>query len=255
MAYSYYMVTGVDKTQTGSYDTYYDGKTSVSDDRNYAYLGVRNLLNPRSEFTFPSASKNDFTQRDLQMYTPYPTGTERGKLYLVTPDTYYSDASIPGKGGYYTLGLPGNQDEYFVVTPTLNDPGFANSQSIAVYSFRDINELWDNGYRIADSNVAGLNTPVTTKARWDNTKNNGAWTGGTGWNPNDPDPTIAKRSKEQIVAAMFANTTIANQIQTSTLGIPSAEQLHGAIVVGGQGSFYDNNTWKGIVPITGSLVS
>ena len=251
------MVTGIDKTKTGSYDTYFDNKTSVQDNKEYAYLGIRNLATPRSEFTWPSASKNDFNLRDLQMYTPYPTGTERGKLYFVDIDVYSSESSIPGRGGYYSLQLPNNgtTGSYFVVTPTLNNPGYAASQSIAVYAFTDIDDLWDNGYRISNSKTDGTHNPVTTKARWDNTKNNAAWGAGTGWDPNSGDPTTALRSKEQIVSAMFANTTISSQIQTSLLGIPVAEQLHGAVVVAGEGSGYDNPTWRGIIPITGTLVT
>ena len=109
------------------------------------------------------------------MYTPFPTGTERGKLYFVDIDVYSSESSVPGRGGYYSLQLPNNgtTGSYFVVTPTLNESGYALSQSIAIYAFEDIDDLWDNGYRIADSNTSGLNTPVTTKTRWDNTKNNG----------------------------------------------------------------------------------
>jgi hypothetical protein len=251
------MVTGVDKTRTGSYDTYFDNKTSVGQSQDYAYLGIRNLSPARPEFTWPSASKNNFNLRDLQMYTPYPTGTERGKLYFVDIDVYSSESSIPGRGGYYSLQLPNNgtTGSYFVVTPTLNNPGYAASQSIAVYAFTDIDDLWDNGYRISNSKTDGTHNPVTTKARWDNTKNNAAWGAGTGWDPNSGDPTTALRSKEQIVSAMFANTNIASQIQTSLLGIPTAEQLHGAVVVAGEGSGYDNPTWRGIIPITGTLVT
>ena len=257
MASAYWMVTGVDKTRTGSYDTYFDNKTSVGQSQDYAYLGIRNLSPARPEFTWPSASKNNFNLRDLQMYTPYPTGTERGKLYFVDIDVYSSESSIPGRGGYYSLQLPNNgtTGSYFVVTPTLNNPGYAASQSIAVYAFTDIDDLWDNGYRISNSKTDGTHNPVTTKARWDNTKNNAAWGAGTGWDPNSGDPTTALRSKEQIVSAMFANTNIASQIQTSALGIPTAEQLHGAVVVAGEGSGYDNPTWRGIIPITGTLVT
>ena len=39
MASAYWMVTGVDKTRTGSYDTFYDNKTSVGGSTLYAYLG------------------------------------------------------------------------------------------------------------------------------------------------------------------------------------------------------------------------
>jgi hypothetical protein len=254
----YWMVTGVDKTRTSSYDTYYDNKTSVGQSQDYAYLGIRNLSPARPEFTWPSASKNNFSLRDLQMYTPYPTGTERGKLYFVDPEVYSSESSIPGKGGYFPLEMATNGSSttasYCVVTPTLNNPGYALSQSIAIYHFEDIDDLWENGYRISNSQAGG-HTPVTTKTRWDNTKNDAAWGAGTGWNPNSGDPTTALRSKEQIVAAMFANTAIASQIQTSTLGIPTAEQLHGAVVVAGSGSRYDNTTWRGIIPITGTLVT
>lgn len=250
------MVTGVDKTRTGSYDTYFDNQTSVQDNKGYAYLGIRNLPTPRPEFTWPSASKNDFNLRDLQMYTPYPSGTERGKLYFVDVVEYANDGTVPGKGeGWYSLEMPDQSDAYYVVTPTLNEAGYVNSESIAIYAFADIDDLWDNGWRISNSQTANQSIPVTTSASWTATKNYGgggsAW--GGGFSPYDGNPTVALRSKEQIVQAMFACTNVASQIQTA-LGISFPNQLHGAVVIAGSGSVYDNDTWKGVIPITGSLV-
>jgi len=251
----YWMVTGVDKTRTGSYDTYFDNKTSVLDNREYAYIGVRNLATPRPEFTWPSGSLNDFNQRDRQMYTPYPTGTERGKLYFVDTVQYADDTSVPGKGeGWYSLELP-STDAYYVVTPTLNEAGYALSESIAIYAFADIDDLWDNGWRISNSQTANQSIPLTTSASWTAIKNNGGWGAGTGWDTSpSANPQVLLRSKEQIVQAMFTNTNLAGQIQSS-LGISIPNQLHGAVVIAGSGSAYDNLTWRGIIPITGTLVT
>ena len=113
----------------------------------------------------------------------------------------------------------------------------------------------DNGWRISNSNTANQSTPVATSASWTAIKNYGgggiAW--GGGFSPYDGNPTVALRSKEQIVQAMFACTNVASQIQTA-LGISLPNQLHGAVVIAGSGSAYDTSTWKGVIPITGSLV-
>lgn len=242
------MITGVDKTRTGSYDTFYDNQ----DNTDYAYLGIRQLATPVSSFTFPSASRNNYALRDLQMYTPYPTGTERGKLYLVDIDEYKSTNGIPGFGGYTTLHLPNASEGYFIVTPTLNDPSYNATQNIAIYSFESVDELWDNGYRITGGTSNTYN-PVTTKAIWDVTKNSSRWTN-VGYSPNDPDPLQKRRSREQIIQNMLTCTSLAYQIQSVDNNLDDDEILHGALLVAGRGSQWDNTTWKGIVPISGSLV-
>ena len=128
------MVTGIDKTKTGSYDTYFDNQTSVQDNKGYAYLGIRNLPTPRPEFTWPSASKNDFNLRDLQMYTPYPTGTERGKLYWVDIATFVDTPGILDKEFYVELQTPPD-NQYYIITPSLNASGLSTGGHIAQYGF------------------------------------------------------------------------------------------------------------------------
>ena len=118
---SFYMIAGFSKSQTGSLDTYFDNFSSAQSSYDYAYLGIpTGSLNPTSSyFTWPVGSRANSTLRDLQMYTPYPTGTERGKLYWVDKTAYANDASIPNRGKFVELILP-DGNEYFIITPSLN---------------------------------------------------------------------------------------------------------------------------------------
>ena len=253
---AYYMALGVNQTETGSMDTFFANQTSVSDNPSYVAIGNRNLATPRNTYYFTSGSNGsgwNYPSSTGSMYTPFPTGTERGKLYLIAIDDF-DDAltgSLPIKTDWVTLHTPATG--YFILTPTLNDPSLNLSRSIALYAFEDVDDLFQNGWRITKG-TSDTYDPLVAESTWDTIVQHGGWSVG-GLIYNDPDPVIARRSKEQIVACTLAMTAKSLQIQGSA-GLSGANLLRGALVIPGDDfRDYDSAGWKGIVPFTDALVT
>lgn len=236
---SYYMITGVDRSLTGSYDTYFDNRNPLLD---YAYLGI-NPGPTSSFFTWNKASRQTSSLRDLQMYTPYPNGSERGKLYWVSSSIWNSDPSIPNKGSYVELLQP-NGDAYYIITPSLNTSSLAGGRHIAQYAFADETDLFENGWR-AQRGTPDVSDALATSANWDSLVNNGVWLGPpfnfSFANPGD---------RAQIVANLLAYTEASYQIQDA-LGLSGANLIKGAIVLAGKTTPFANDTYQGLVPLLG----
>lgn len=235
----YYMIAGVDKTQTGSYDTHFD---SLSATYNYAYLGISEVT--ASYFTWPVASRASSSLRDLQMYTPYPTGSERGKLYWVTTSTFITDPSLPTKENFVQL-TPPPDNQYFIITPSLNNPSLATTGHIAIYAFADEADLFDNGWR-SQRGTSGASNALATEANWNSLTSDSVWTSP----PFSFDPSGTPGDKAKIVANILAYTETSYTLQ-NTLGLTGANLIKGAIVVAGGGTPFDNSTYRGIVPLFG----
>lgn len=243
---SFYMIAGFSKSQTGSLDTYFDNFSSAQSSYDYAYLGIpTGSLNPTSSyFTWPVGSRANSTLRDLQMYTPYPTGTERGKLYWVDKTAYANDASIPDRGKFVELILP-DGNEYFIITPSLNDPSLqANGVHIAQYSFVDEDDLFANGWK-SQRGTPSTSNPLASEATWNSIVNDVSWQ-----NPPFSFTPATPGDKAKIVANVLAYTINSHLIQTN-LGLSAANLLKGAIVLGGRTTLFNNNTYKGLVPLVG----
>ena len=236
---SYYMITGVDKSLTGSYDTYFDARTPSMD---YAYLGI-NPGPTSSFFTWNKASRQTSSLRDLQMYTPFPNGSERGKLYWISSSTWISDPNIPNPGSYVELLQP-NGNEYYIITPSLNTSSLAGGRHIAQYAFVDETDLFDNGWR-SQRGTPDASDALATEANWDSLVNDGVWLvppfNFSYSNPGD---------KAKIVANLLAYTETSYQIQ-NTLGLSGANLIKGAIVLAGKTTPFGGNTNQGLVPLLG----
>ena len=243
---SYYMIAGFSKSATGSMDTYFVNFSSILNSRSYIYLGIpTGSTNPTSSFfTFPVGSRANSTLRDLQMYTPYPTGTERGKLYFVDKATFVNDPSIPDNGKFVELILPAG-DQYFIITPSLNDPSLqSNGVHIAQYAFVDEDDLFNNGWK-SQRGTPSTSNPLASQANWNTLVNDPSWSNPPfGFNPGTPG------DRAQIVANLLAYTENSYTIQT-TLGLSVANLLKGAIVLGGETTPFNNSTYKGLVPLIG----
>jgi len=240
---SYYHVIGVPKTQTGSMDTYWDAKLGLSGEYRYAYLGCTSPSTPSNDFTFDSGSRGNSALRDFQMYTPFPTSIERGKLYLVENSAYTTDASIINKSGFVEMNLPTPAESFRVVTPTLNNSSLQTGYHVAFYDFSDINDLWDNVWRVQRGSATGGSAPLMSESTWTSIKNDGDWLGLSGLDNTTDD------GKARIVAATLAFTETANKIEVTTLALPASNIVKGAILLGGESGDYDNANLKGVVPI------
>ena len=236
---SYYMITGVDKSLTGSYDTYFDARTPSID---YAYLGI-NPGPTSSFFTWNKASRQTSSLRDLQMYTPYPNGSERGKLYWISSSTWISDPNIPNPGSYVELLQP-NGDIYYIITPSLNTSSLAGGRHIAQYAFVDETDLFENGWR-SQRGTPDASDALATEANWYSLVNNGVWLAPP-FNFNFATP----GDRAQIVANLLAYTETSYQIQ-NTLGLSGANLIKGAIVLAGKTTPFGGNTNQGLVPLLG----
>jgi hypothetical protein len=238
-----YMITGVDKSQTGSYDTYFDDKSSVQNSYNYAYLGIpTGSTNPTSSyFTWPVGSRSNSTLKTLQMYTPFPTGTERGKLYWVTASIYITDPNLPNKEGWVDLPSPSG-DQYYIITPSLNNSSLGSGFHIAQYSFIDETDLFDNGWK-SQRGTPDSSNALASEATWYSLVNDPSWVS-LGLDPN------VTGGKAQIVANLLAYTNTSHTLQQS-LGLSDANLIKGAIIAAGKTTPFSNDTYKGIVPLFG----
>jgi hypothetical protein len=99
MADFQYMIIGVTKAETGSMDAYFFNQI-IADQYDYAYLGcpTGSGIIP-TWFTWNTGSLSNTNQKDNQMYTPYPTATQRGKLYWVGTGSFEANYS----------GIPNNE--------------------------------------------------------------------------------------------------------------------------------------------------
>ena len=250
---SLWMVTGVDKTRTGSLDTYFDSKVTGGD-YDYAYIGSANDNPPfpyPTTYTWPSGSNESRGDRNLQMYTPNPN-SERGKLYFVKTDTFSTDNLLPSKDQFVSLNLP-EAEGFYVVTPSLNASLLVTTFHIAVYAFEDVDDLFANGWR-CQSGKPTESSPLTLKDTWVNITNNTDWYNLLGLDVNDADPVLKAQARAQVVACTLALTPVAQTMQTA-LGLSGQTLIKGAVVIAGAGvepwgdsSF---NSYGGIVPFIG----
>jgi hypothetical protein len=179
------------------------------------------------------------------MYTPYPAsgsiGTKRGKLYWVATGSF-NGGIIPGQG-YVNLEIPGN-GQYYIITPSLNDPSFQNLSTfcIAQYAFADENDLWTNGWK-CQMGLPGFSDPLTTATKWLNAVGANSWLGppfnfdNSGGTPGD---------RAQIVANVLALTNNSFTAQTAAGVFPL---IKGAIVLAGKTTPFDNGTYRNLVPL------
>ena len=244
MAAFYYMITGVTKAETGSMDSYFNGQ-DVSVKYNYAYIGMTSAsgANPPSWWTWSTGSLADNTQKNLQMFSPYPTSTTRGKLYWVGTGSFEADPSIPNKSSFVNLEIP-NAGSYYIITPSLNNPTFqGNKNVIAQYAFENEDDLWFNGWKSQIGSPIGASDPLTTETKWLQVVGDNSWTGppfnfdNSGGTPGD---------RAQIVANVLACTVNSFSEQ----GFKSVNpKIHGAIVLAGKTTPFDNNTYRNLVPL------
>jgi hypothetical protein len=242
----YYMITGVDRTKTGSYDAEYDNYSFNLGFTNFAYLGIPSgSSNPTSSaWTWPVASRADSTLRDSQMYTPYPTGTERGKLYWVDIATFVDTPGILDKEFYVELQTPPD-NQYYIITPSLNASGLSTGGHIAQYSFADEDDLFENGWR-SQRGTTDASNALATEANWDSLVNDAIWTG----SPFNFNPSGTPGDKAKIVANILAYTNTSYDLQDA-LGLTGPNIIKGAIVLAGGGTPFANGTYKGLVPLFG----
>jgi hypothetical protein len=233
------MITGVDKSLTGSYDTYFDNSLPAT---SYAYLGI-NVGQTSSFFTWNKASRETSSLRDLQMYTPFPTGSERGKLYWIRSSTWDGSQSIPNKGSYVELFQPSGS-AYYIITPSLNTSSLAGGRHIAQYAFTDETDLFENGWK-SQRGTTDASNALATEANWYSLVNDGVWLTPP-FNFNFANP----GDRAQIVANLLAYTETSYQIQ-NTLGLSGSNLIKGAIVLAGESTPFYNNTYLGLVPLLG----
>jgi hypothetical protein len=243
MAAFYYMITGVTKAETGSMDAYFSNQT-LTNDYNYAYLGCPTGSGARpSWWTWNTASLADKNQKDLQMYTPYPTSTTRGKLYWVTTSSYYSDGAIPNRDKFVNLEIP-PANQYYIVTPSLNNASYqaAGQCVIAQYAFASEDDLWFNGWK-SQNGLPGFSDPIATQANWNAVLNDAIWTAPPLSFKNDGS---APGDRAQIVANTLAYTQASQEIQANNSVTPF---IKGAIVLAGTGTIFSNSTYRNLVPL------
>jgi hypothetical protein len=243
MADFQYMIIGVSKIETGSMDIYFDNQL-ISDQYDYAYLGCATGSGTiPTWFTWNTGSLSDKTQRTLQMYTPFPTSTQRGKLYWVGTGSFENDLAIPNRSGFVNLEIPPS-GSYYIITPSLNDATFqaAGKFCIAQYAFVDENDLWANGWK-CQMGLPGFSDPLTTETKWLNAVNSNTWTAPpfnfdlSGVTPGD---------RAQVVANLLALTNNSLTVQ-GTAGINP--KIQGAIVLAGKSTVFDNGTYRNLVPL------
>jgi hypothetical protein len=234
------MITGVDKSLTGSYDAYFD---TAGPPMAYAYLGI-NVGQTSSFFTWNKASRETSSLSDLQMYTPYPTGSERGKLYWVSSSAWNSDTGIPNRSSYVELFQPAG-DAYYIITPSLNTSSLAGGRHIAQYAFADEDDLFDNGWK-SQRGTTDASNALATSASWYDLVNDPLWTAP----PLNLNPLATAGDKAQIVANLLAYTETSYQVQ-NTLGLSGSNLIKGAIVLAGESSPFNNTTYQGLVPLLG----
>jgi len=244
-----WMVVGVDKTQTGSLDSAFDAELSVNN-YNYAYIGGA-VAATSATYTWPTGSNKNVASRDLQMYTPYPSGTERGKLYFITVTEFVTNPPLFSDKYVGLEQPPGNQ--FYVVTPSLNAVGLVNTQHIAIYAFDDVDDLFANGWR-CQRGAPGASDPLAAEGTWNSIVNSLDWLNNVGLDINDPTPETAAQAKAQIVACTLAYTPQSFSLQVG-LGLSAANLIKGAVVVAGEAvepwGASQFAAYGGIVPFTG----
>jgi hypothetical protein len=232
------MIIGVDKSLTGSYDAYFDTAAPPMD---YAYLGI-NVGQTSSFFTWNKASRQTSSLSDLQMYTPYPTGSERGKLYWVSSSTWSNDQGIIPDGDKYVELFQPEGNDYYIITPSLNTSSLAGGRHIAQYAFADEDDLFDNGWK-SQRGTPDASNALATEANWYSLVNDGTW-GSLGLSPGTPG------DKAKIVANLLAYTETSYQVQ-NTLGLSGSNLIKGAIVLAGKTTPFGDGTNQGLVPLLG----
>lgn len=237
---SYYMIIGVDKSLTGSYDTYFD---NAAPPMAYAYLGI-DVGQTSSFFTWNKASRETSSLSNLQMYTPFPTGSERGKLYWVSSSAWDSDTGIPDRSSYVELLQPSG-NAYYIITPSLNSSSLATGRHIAQYAFADEDDLFDNGWR-SQRGTPDASDALATETNWSSLVNDSAWTDP----PLNFDPVVTPGDKAKIVANLLAYTETSYQVQ-NTLGLSGSNLIKGAIVLAGKTTPFGGDTNQGLVPLLG----
>lgn len=244
-----WMATGVSVNNTASLDTFWNAKIA-SNDYNYAYLGIVSPGTADPKYTWPTGSRGNNSLKDLQMYTPYPVGTTRGKLYFVQLSAYTVDsasiaAAAPGVT-FASLNEPvGNA--YYVVTPSLNDPTFAAGSHIVQYAFTDEDDLFQNGWK-SQRGLPNASNPLAAEAIWVSLINNISWT-----QPPFSFNLATPGDKARIVANILAYTENSYTIQ-NTLGLSAGNLVKGAVVLGGDTtpfSITGEPYYAGIVPLLG----
>ena len=241
-----WLATGVNNGSTGSLDTFWDGKIT-GDNYEYAYLGITPPTTPNANYTFPTGSRGNNALKDLQMYTPFPTGTTRGKLYLVKLASYSTDsASIASAapGIEFTPLLQPSGDSYYIITPSLNNVSLAGTSHIVQYSFADEDDLFQNGWR-AQRGLPGASDALASAGVWSSLINSPSWT-----NPPFSFSLATPGDKAKIVANILAYTENSYTLQNA-LGLSGANLIKGAIVMGGDTTPFNGVTFEGIVPLLG----
>ena len=241
-----WLATGVNNSSTGSLDTFWDGKIT-GDNYEYAYLGITPPTTPNANYTWPTGSRGNNALKDLQMYTPFPTGTTRGKLYLVKLASYSTDsASIASAvpGIEFTPLLQPSGDSYYIITPSLNNVSLAGTSHIVQYSFADEDDLFQNGWR-AQRGLPGASDALASAGVWSSLINSPSWT-----NPPFNFSLATPGDKAKIVANILAYTENSYTLQNA-LGLSGANLIKGAIVMGGDTTPFNGVTFEGIVPLLG----
>lgn len=251
---AYYMAIGLHAINTASMDTHFNDKIDTNNNRDYAFLGC-DSGNTNIYHWFATGSNARADNPTGSMFTPYPTGTERGRLYLVTPDVLVDDSSLPIRDGFVNLELPagGGVTDYLVLTPSLLGPT-QTGNFVAQYAFADIDDLFDNGWRVQNADDGA---PITTQTVWQNMVSSSIWRDTYGMDKDDGNPNTATKAKEQIVSCILAFTPGANDVWVNGgVGTTNTNlRPKGALLVSkGVGEGLDSNNYRGIVPFNDSLV-
>ena len=244
-----WMATGVGVSNTGSLDTLWNTKIT-GNDYNYAYLGIVSPSTPNVKYTWSTGSRGNNTLKDFQMYTPYPVGTTRGKLYFVQLSAYTTDsasiAAIAPTVTFTSLNEPAG-NAYYIVTPSLNDPTVAAGSHIVQYAFADEDDLFQNGWK-SQRGLPSSSDPLSAEGTWVTITNHISWT-----QPPFSFNLATPGDKAKIVANILAYTENSYTIQ-NTLGLSPGNLVKGAVVLGGAStpfSITGEPLYAGVVPLLG----
>ena len=234
-------ITGVGQSLTSSFDTFWDAKT-IANNYGYGYLGSYPPVTPNVNYTLDSGSGANTTSKPLQMYTPFPTSTVRGKLYFLTGTNFTSDYAALNTAGlnpnlFTEIQIP-STGQYYIITPSLESAVGPTQQYVVQYAFADEDDLYNNAWRIQ---IHGSTTdPITTQATWV------SLTVAGGWNlaPYNLDPVGTPGDKAKIVASILGYTPKSIALQAAV-----NPKIKGAMVVAGAGTPFDNISYNNIVPL------
>jgi hypothetical protein len=233
-------ITGVGQSLTSSFDTFWDAKT-IANNYGYGYLGSYPPATPDVNYTLDSGSGANTASKPLQMYTPFPTSTVRGKLYFLTSTNFASDYSALNSAGlnpnlFTEIQIP-SSGQYYVITPSLESAVGPTQQYVVQYAFVDEDDLYNNAWRIQ---AHGSTTdPITTEATWISLTVGGGWTLAP-YNLN----LATTGDKAKIVASILGYTP-----KSITLQAAINPKVKGAMVVAGAGTPFDNISYNNIVPL------